>query len=496
MGLPSRSRLLLGIIVAVGAVLRAFRIGSESLWLDEGYSVHFVTSMSMTEIVLELPWMDNSPPLYYVLLDAWTVLFGLSETSIRSLSALFGICTIVVIYLVGRELYSERVGLLSAGFLSLSSFHVWYAQDARMYTLLALLTALSFLFLLRWFDDFVDRTSAVLYVIAAVAMGYTHVFGLFVIASQSAFVVGAWLVLDELDREAVGRWIAMQAAVGVLLVPYVRILLTRLLADGGRTWVTFPTFEYVVTTPLAYFATASVVRLEPIVVLGLLALVGGLCVVALSPLIRRVLGRDPSPGSTVPDGGDEADRGRRSLLLASWILVPTVVPLLVTYTITPMYVHRYTIGASIGLFVLVAAGIERLPRPSARVVAVVLLVALLVYPLPSDYRGDQKEQWRESAQYIEANATDGDVVPLNSEDLAYPFEYYFDSDDVTVTAASENTLGPDQRAELAESETVWLVLSHLNNAEADALTRSIDRTHTVADTKEYNDITVVKFVRE
>lgn len=498
MGLKaSRNTILLRVIVLIGSFLRVFRIGAESLWLDEAYSVHFVSTMRMSELILELPGMDNSPPLYYMLLDVWTVIFGVSETSIRLLSALFGVCTIVVIYMIGSELYSERVGLLSAGLLSLSSFHIWYAQDARMYTLLALLASLSFLFLIRWSNDVDNPKYAALYVLSTVAVGYTHVFGLFVILSQSVFVFGKeFLSEDGVDRTAVVRWVAIQASVGVLLLPYLRILLTRVITDGGQTWVRLPPVGYIVTTPLAYFGTSTVLEWNPVVRFGLLALIGVLSIAALSPLVYRLLGRDPPSRSLSFDGRDESAGIRTSLLLASWVLIPIVVPILISYTITPIYVQRYTIAASIGLFILVAKGIYSVPRPSARFVVMVLLLAALIQPLPSDYSTDQKEQWRESAQYVEENADSDDIVLLNSRDLEYPFNYYFDSQDVTVTSASENTLQEERLTELSESETIWLVLSHLDPTEAENMTQSVDQTHIVAEKKEYNDITVIKFVRE
>lgn len=493
----SKNDVLLGAVVVVGSFLRVFRIGSESLWLDEGYSVHFVQTMNMTELVFELPWADNSPPLYYVLLDIWTALFGYAEWSVRLLSTVFGICTIIVIYRIGSELYTERIGLLSAGILSVSPFHIWYAQEARMYTLFALLASLSFLFFIKSLGSDTDYKYVALYIGSTVTAGYTHVFGLFVILSQFIFVITEELVSAEgIDRTTVVRWATIQAAVGVLLLPYLRILLVRLMTDGGRVWIELSPFDYIVTTPLAYFTTASVLRWEPVVYFGLLAFIGVLGIAALSPLAYRILGRDPAIRSSSFDDSDESTRTRTSLLLVSWILIPIIVPVIVSYTITPIYVQRYTIPASIGLFILVAKGVYSVPRPSARVVMALLLLTVSVQPLYLYYENDQREQWRESAQYVEENADSDDLVLLNSGDMAYPFTYYFDSRNVTVTSASDNTLQEERRAEIAESETIWLVLSHLNATEAEAMTQSIDQTHTVSEEKEYNDITVIKFVRE
>lgn len=497
MGLqPSRNTVLLGLIVLIGSFLRVFRIGSESLWLDEGYSVHFVETMSFAALAFELPWTDNSPPLYYLVLDVWTAAFGYSESTIRLLSALFGIATIVVIYLLGSELYSKDVGLLSAGLLSVSSFHVWYAQDARTYTLLALLASLSFLFLLRSRDDEAGIARTVPYVVSTVALVYTHTFGLFVVLAQWTFVFGEEVLSEgRTDWADLLDWVKIQTVVGVLVLPYLRVLLVRVVSDGGEVWVQIPPVAYVVTTPLSYFSTSWVLEWNPMVYFGLLAFVGALGAVAVLPRTSATTrDREPSRDASTADGRSTPERP--ALLLVPWVVIPIAVPALVTYAFTPIYVQRYTIPASIGLFILVARGLSRLPRPSARLVAVVLVLSVSLYPLPTMYADDQKEQWRESAQYVEENADSDDLVVLSRGDLSYPFGYYFDSGQVPVTTASESTLREEQRTRIAESETVWLVLSHINGAQAEEMRESLDQTHRIAEEEEYKDIRVVKFVRE
>ncbi|KYH24699.1 hypothetical protein HAPAU_30750 [Halalkalicoccus paucihalophilus] len=492
---PSKDVLLVGIIVAIGSLLRIFRIGAESLWLDEGYSVHFVETMSFAALALELPWTDNSPPLYYLILDIWTTAFGYGESTLRLLSALFGIVTIVVIYLLGSELYSRDVGLLSAGLLSVSSFHIWYAQEARMYTLLAFLSSLSFLFLLKSMDKEASTEHVVLYVISTVALGYTHMFGLFVILSQLLFVFGKQMLSKgRIESAAVMDWVKVQVVIGILLLPYVRVLVVRVLTGQGEVWVLPPSVPYLVTTPLSYFGTSWVLQWHPVVYFSLLAFIGVLCVIAVFPLPWIPGQKAPMGSGSAPERDGDA-RSWSALLLGSWVLVPIVVPIFVSYAITPIFVQRYTIPASIGLFILVARGIARLPRPSARFMVVVLVLSVSLYPLPTMYADDQREQWRESAQYVAGNADADDLVLLSRSDLEYPFGYYFDSE-ATVTSASENTLREEELDRIAESETVWFVFSHGYPAQEEDMKDSIERTHRPTETKEYNDIRIVKYVSE
>ena len=68
----------------------------------------------------------------------------------RSLSALAGTASIVVVYLAALALpLPRRSGLIAAAVVAVSPVLIWFSQDARAYALVFLLTALSFLFFAR-----------------------------------------------------------------------------------------------------------------------------------------------------------------------------------------------------------------------------------------------------------------------------------------------------------------------------------------------------------
>jgi uncharacterized membrane protein len=57
---------------------------------------------------------DVHPPLYYQFLYAWVRAIGNSERAVRSLSALFYLAAVLSVYGMGRELYGEKIGLITA----------------------------------------------------------------------------------------------------------------------------------------------------------------------------------------------------------------------------------------------------------------------------------------------------------------------------------------------------------------------------------------------
>ena len=143
---------LLLALTLLGGALRILALGSKGLWLDEAFSV-WLARQPLPDLYAWLLRIDQHPPLYYALLHLWITAFGDSAGAVRLLSALFGTATIPVMFLLGRRLLGAPGGLIAAAILTVAPFHVRFAQETRMYTLLALNAALALFFLARLLTD-------------------------------------------------------------------------------------------------------------------------------------------------------------------------------------------------------------------------------------------------------------------------------------------------------------------------------------------------------
>jgi uncharacterized membrane protein len=140
-GQSRRPLLVLSVLLLVGAALRLHDLAAESLWLDEAFAIT-IARVSLDYIV-EMTAQDVHPPLYYVLLYLWMDLWGSTEWHARLLSVAFSLGTIGAAYATGARLVGRRAGLFAAGLLTIAPFQVEFAQEARMYALLALLATLA-----------------------------------------------------------------------------------------------------------------------------------------------------------------------------------------------------------------------------------------------------------------------------------------------------------------------------------------------------------------
>src|SRR3989344_59299 len=133
------------LILILATTLRLINI-KQSLWLDEAINVVASQNFTFWDFVTKYPIGDFHPPGYFVLLWIWTRIGGTGEIWVRLPSVFFGIGTVWVIYLLGKELFSKRVGLTGSILLDFAPLHVYYSQEARMYAMATFVVTLSFFF--------------------------------------------------------------------------------------------------------------------------------------------------------------------------------------------------------------------------------------------------------------------------------------------------------------------------------------------------------------
>jgi Dolichyl-phosphate-mannose-protein mannosyltransferase len=160
-----------------------------SLWLDEANSVH-IAKGSPKQIIDALS-LDVSPPLYYFVLAGWMRAFGDSEAVVRIPSVLFYLAGIFVAWHLGRMLLGSDGAWLTAFVYAVSTVAGRQAQNARMYTMLALVAGLSMLAFATLMRDKHRRTPAWFALFGLIAfLGLnTHYWFAFVLAAFGIWVL-------------------------------------------------------------------------------------------------------------------------------------------------------------------------------------------------------------------------------------------------------------------------------------------------------------------
>ncbi len=196
------------LILLLGLILRIIAL-NQSLWLDEAINVVNAENLDLFSFLIKYPVGDFHPPLYFFVIWVWGRLFNFSEMVIRFPSIIFGLGTIFTTYLFAKDLFNEqgsfsnkKVGLLSVLLLTLSPLHVYYSQEARMYSLAAFGAILSFYFLNKVFKG--DKYSGIFYIISTAMILYSDYVACFVIPAQLFFIV-FWK--KEFFNNGTSKWV-------------------------------------------------------------------------------------------------------------------------------------------------------------------------------------------------------------------------------------------------------------------------------------------------
>ncbi|MBI5709194.1 MAG: glycosyltransferase family 39 protein [Candidatus Eisenbacteria bacterium] len=361
----------LAAIVAAAAFLRFREAADTPLWFDEIFTL-WVSRLGPAGILGVLA-QDLHPPLHFLLEWLWRGLGGEGDLWIKSLSILFGLLTIPVLWGFTRELFGRRAALLAALLLALHPVHLAFSHEARAYGLMWLLVTLATWMAWRWIERGRVR-DGLAFVLSATAALYS----LYWAVAPLAFL-GLWglVALRRRPRWLAG-WIALHLAVAVLFVPQFVTLLHQAHRYQGEHWLRL-------ATPRDLLDWARHLTF------GGLWLVAPLFALAALPLFRA-----------------RERRGARILWFAGF--APVAMVWVVSATRVPLFTERYMDFVVPAWCALLAAGITGLRWAAARWLAAAVVVlldaraAVLHRPLP------EAAQLQRAAEFLRAHARPDDLV--------------------------------------------------------------------------------------
>lgn len=203
-------RALLALLALAGA-LRLFRIGSQSLWIDEVLSVNVARGILHSGSGHAF-FNPHGPIFFYAL--APLLRLGSGEWLLRLPSAIAGIALVWVMYLLGKEIDGRRLGLMAGFLAAISPFSVWYSQEVRYVGIFIFLAASSTLLAWRWGSRAGNR-DLIGYVAVTLLMLLSFVGGIFLVLGQNLFIV-----LTRPRWPALRNWLLGQVVLGLLFAPW------------------------------------------------------------------------------------------------------------------------------------------------------------------------------------------------------------------------------------------------------------------------------------
>lgn len=363
------------IAAGVAAVTCLTGLGRQPLSWDEAVTVS-AARHDPAQLLALLSRTDAPLGFYYAMMHGWVSLLSVvgvvpSEGWLRLPSALAAIATAALVARLATDWYGPQTGLLAGVLLAVYPLSVFYAHDARPYTLATMLVvAATMLFVRARRRPTPARLAA--YSAVAVLAVYAHLF------AALALVVHAVIVVVRGPRR--GRWLLAGLAVALAAAPLVWVAAHQ---TGEIGWIPQPS-PRAVASVLNKVAGGGAVAL---------ALCGVAVTVALSARVRR--------WRIVPD--------ERAALLLGWAALPPLL-LVAADFVTPVLVARYALVAVPAVAVAVAAVCIRV---RSRFVVGFTLVTLLAAAATSIIQQAQPykyENYRAAENLVDATARPGDAM--------------------------------------------------------------------------------------
>jgi mannosyltransferase len=414
---PGTARRALLVYTGLALILRLFRLGHQSLWMDEVLSA--TNADHPWRSLLFDPAVDrNFPPLYNLVVHGVQQWLGRGDTLLRLPSAVAGVLSVPLFFLAVRRWVGDRLALTGALLLAISPLHVWYSQEARPYALL-LLFALATLWCaarslrephrVRWLVGFTA---------AAAATFYTHL-----IAIPFLGVIGGYLLLRTPPRHRL-RAVGALAALALLALPQLLRFAGAPPTLSGNSDYQFQ-LSHLGYTGWAFMAGFS---LGP----SLLELRGGMP--AVRPYLSEIVPVMLLTAALFLLGGRLLWRERREacLVLAGWIVAVGGFAVAGAVLSSHPYNVRYVILALPPFLLVTAAGVHAVRSTPVRVTAATVWGSIAAISLGNYYAAPKysREDNRAAVAFLNGHAAPGDLVIATAPYTALALRYYGLRDDL------------------------------------------------------------------
>jgi 4-amino-4-deoxy-L-arabinose transferase-like glycosyltransferase len=384
------------VFLTMATLLRFYALDKEGLRYDELHSIIPTHPDKQLADVIEYSKGDQ-PPLFFVTLHGWFQVFPYNEASGKALCALFGVLGTCAMFFLGKEVAGRTAGLASMFITSLTSFHIYYSQELRFYSLLFLLATLSFWAFLRFLKNptFLNQYT---FIIISAALLYTHYFALVVVASQ-AIVFIAFAVAEKRPRSFWLRGLFVAFATTVLFAPWLPVIFGDI--QISSFWILETDFTFFQTFT-RYFQGWWPLSFKWVLTTLLLLL--------MSFFVYQIF----SAGRTRTEKVN-------AFIVVSWVILTLLIPFVYSLVRFPMMLDRYTMITLPAVILTIAIGWSWLKPTPVKIITMMIFIVCVTRVMNRYYKRPMKPQYREITQ--EVINDNKNLLPVYSQH-AWHLNYY------------------------------------------------------------------------
>ena len=395
------------IVLIVGLLLRLISL-NQSFWLDEATSGLVVRNFSFSQIVTRFAPGDFHPPLYYLILKAWGSFFGTSEIALRIPSVIFAIATIYVVYLIAKELFNKKTGLVASALLATSGLHVYYSQEARMYALVTLFVSVAVLSFVKTLKrnkigDWIVLSLSILFLV------FTDYVAVFILP-----VIWLYVLLTKQNSTYWKKFITSHIILLVFIILWLPVFVKQF-TSGINISTTSPSWWKV----LGLTSIKNIFLIPVKFMLGRISFYNKFIyalVVAFSSFILLI----PLTLSL--------KKYKKTLLVILWLFVPIIGSVVIGIKVSILSYFRLLFCLP-AFYILIAFGLlslkKKLWKPLFLIILFINLFSSGMYLFNQRF---QRENWRDLTFYIQAQSKWENSITIFVNDSNMEAYRYYDSD--------------------------------------------------------------------
>ena len=382
-------------LTLIGAFLRFYNLGFNSLWLDEA-STYTLSVSSIPQIWEATTAGEFNPPLFYWV-EHIMLVFGNNEITLRFIPALLGVLTIPLVYLAGKEFFDRNVGIIAAAAFAFSPFLIFYSQEARAYSMMLFFITFAMVFYFKALKTNDVKNWALFGMLAALAF-WSHFYAMVIIAALVLYALGMQI---QKIREDIRNLKPLALAIAVFTIICLPLIIVTIQLFAKRS-ASAPTFGIqgwgIIIETFKQISGFSEIAMYVLVLLFIAGIVQAFLI----------------------------DKNKGIFLV--WVTVLTfVISYILSFRI-PM-VPRYLLFLNIVFFIGIAISYKifySLINNRAVVYGFIAFLFILSAPfLMNYYSGYSKDDWRGFSGIMQKTTNPGDSVVLVPGYISQPFNYYY-----------------------------------------------------------------------
>lgn len=431
------------------------------MWFDEVYSWNL--SLDTPKDIIAISSGDIHPPLFYIILKAWTNIFSDSIFSMRMLSTLLSMLSMLFLFNICREIkITEKRIIFVLILYAVSPLNIYYSQEVRMQSLNLFLTIGSTFFFLRFLNS-KKNIHGVLWALFAALSLYTHYFALLILFSQVLIIFVKYL-LKEIDLSLTKAGFVYSLIPIALFSPWIPTFLNQ--TAQGQPWRTGQSVIQILENYLVFFKEIFFSYYWNYENKGVIIGTAVFSLILISFLIVSFIVYYKN-----------SDKKKLSIIIL--FVVPSLIAMIISFRQSIIF-SRYLSIIVPYLLILCTFFVFRIHKKYISYPLIIILIGVSSFGLTINYDNNYKNNdYRKIESYIEKNFSSNDRLIVEPHYFGWIVKY--DNIHNNTTLPSPDILGwnlqkqIDSLSKRTDFNNVWIVLDYasMDNTDYDSIAKKM-----------------------